>query len=157
MTPLPLRFVHLCQVSSWSILPSHTPDHIPAYWLFPFRDLLEEVHSIMKLSFAFLIQPSPYKDTNSGSGWARGWEFEGQEEIRPISTLYPDSALLMLHITFALLWQISSSFPVMFSLGHLCFSLHIDFPCSPPSHIYQTSLHVSMRKLLRHGKNESLQ
>ena len=127
-------------------------NHIPAYCLFLIWDLLEDVRSVMKLSFAFLMQPSPYNYTKSGSGRSRGWEFKGQEEIRHISTLCLDSALMRPHITCALLCQISSSFPGTFSLGHLCLSLHIDFPFSPPSHIYQTSLYVTVRKLLSHGK-----
>lgn len=87
-----------CECLQSTLGPSHTPDHIPACCLFLLRALLEEVLSIMKLSFAFLMQSSPHKDRNSGSGRARGWEFEGQEEIRHISTLYPDSALLRYHI-----------------------------------------------------------
>lgn len=102
----------------------------------------------MKLSFAFLSEPSPCKDTNSGNGGLRAWEFQGQEEIRCISAFFSGVSTPLTDI---------SPHP-RHDLHELPLLLAHCLPSSPtPSHLYKTSLLVFMTKLLRHGKDESLQ
>lgn len=105
----------------------------------------------MKLSFSFLSQPSSFKIQNQG--------VVGPENVSFIDKKRPDTSpcficTLCIFEASHCIWTTGSLLlpRCVLSRSHLL-SLCTDFPLPPPpSHIYETCLHVSTTKLSRQKK-----